>query len=128
MSVILFSADELANVLVCISSNSTNRYGQSLQELAELLALISGANVACFNDKYRASEPRVEAREIVSAVGKITGKGNLSQAVRTTQLLHYNCVDNLDGIEAVEGSGPALMTILKKMMLSCAVAGKVIES
>lgn len=128
MSVMTFGADEFANVLTVISSSPANRYGQSLQEMAETLSLISGANMACYNEKYRCSEPRVEAREIVSAVAGIKGKGDLGQAVRTVQLFQYNCVDNIDGFERVEGSKDALLGILKKMMLVCAISARVIES
>lgn len=128
MSVLTFGVAEYANVLTVIASNATNRHGQSMQALAETLSLISGANVACFNDKYRSKQPRIEAREIVAAVGEIRGKGDLAMAVRTVQLFEYNCVDNLDGFSVVEGSRHALCDILKRMMLVCALAARVVES
>lgn len=128
MSVLTFGVSEYANVLTVIASSPTNRHGASMVDLAETLALISGANVACFNDKYRAHSPRIEAREIISAVGEIRGKGNLADAVRTVQLFEYNCVDNLDGFSVVEGSREALCSILKRMMLVCALQAKVIDS
>jgi len=134
MSVCVFGAAELANVagMIC-NAPQDFRPNNLVQLVCDNLALISQANVACFNDKYRlaggeASMPATRA-EIAKAMRPGSGGRfhvSIREAISCVSLMHYNCDDEGgDFTLKIEGAHAALIYVLKTMMLMALAAGKV---
>lgn len=123
MSVMTFSTNDLANVAAVICNADTYKTSDTIHRTCEALAKISTANVACFNDKYHASEEPSTAKEIEKAIGFFNGylKADLSAAYSTAMLLHYNCDDEGgDFTLKIEGAAAGLARVLKGMMIAMA--------
>ncbi len=117
MSVIFFGAHELANVAaICARFEGGLTNSGTLKVYADQLALISQANAACFRYRYHGEKRApIEAAEIVRVASKTTVP-NLADAVSTAALLHYNCQEDRDFLEAVAGGMAALADILNTVL------------
>ena len=122
MSVMTFGLKEYANLAKALTTMREGRAfntDRETRETCEQLALISVANVTCFNDKYRAHDLPYSAEDIQIATRAVF-KTDFAQAVMTARMLEYNCVDNLDALSTVAGAKDALLHVMKTLMLVCA--------
>lgn len=129
MSVCIFGIEELANLGACIldAPGKPNDAG-TIKRVCEELALVSQANVACFNDRYANQGACATAHDFAEIGFAIAGHpyapGNapaLTQALSTARLLHYNCVDDGgDFTLKIEGAHAALISILEGLAIALA--------
>lgn len=135
MSVMTFGVGELANVAAAIISmrHPGGDIMRDVERVAVRLALVSQANVACFNDKYaQHNDPAeaVTAVEIVRELRKIQRYGqfpcDMGSAVSTAGLFHYNCDDdNGDFTLRIEGAASALASLLGDLLRVVAMKARV---
>jgi hypothetical protein len=123
MSVCTFGTEELANVAAVICNANPHRTSDAIHRACEALALVSQANIACFNDKYRSDQTPSTAKEIERAI-MMRGfalKEDLPAAYSVAMLMHYNCDDEGgDFTLKIEGAAAALAQVLKGMMIAMA--------
>ena len=128
MSVCTFGTTELANVAAAICNGEPRQFKttDTIHRICDQLALISQANVACFNDKYRCTEIASTAKEIEKLMRPVERGGlfmvaDLDQAISTAGLFHYNCDDEGgDFTLKIEGAAAALHSILGKLLYAVA--------
>lgn len=109
MSVIHFSAEEYANIIKVLGDTYERR-----KRRAADLAIISKANAACYSYRYGDGGTAATAEEIFTLAGR--GAGDLSRAVSTAGLLHYNCQEDKDFLALEEGGLAALVDILTSLL------------
>lgn len=119
MSVILFGAQELANIGRVLLARETARDQEMMCDFyARDLAKISEANAACYRYRYSQNSengPSISAPEF-NALLREDKAGNLASAVSTASLLHYNCREDRDFIEETKGASTALANILEGLL------------
>lgn len=129
MSVCTFSTAELANVAAAICDARTFNQSDLADRVCENLALISQANVACFNDRYahkikdQVKPSTAKAIRAAMAPGQAGSyKADLRHAFTTASLFHYNCDDEGgDFTLKIEGAHVALIVVLERLMRTLAV-------
>lgn len=92
MSVIAFSAQELAPIVAYLSLGPTSRLS-----LTFTLVLISEANVAAYNHSYSGEDAKpATAAEITAALATLQPRSHSlrHEAAQTAASLHYNCIAN----------------------------------
>lgn len=121
MSVRTFGPEELANLAAFIANGaySAKEAARDFSETCELLARVSEANAACFNDKYATHEALMRdgkaegytAHEIAEREPKTI---DVKTALATSTSLHYNCDDEGgDFTLQIDGAASALRRILE---------------
>ncbi len=131
MSVCPFGISELANIAAAILNDKTGfQPSDRLQRVCDDLALISQANLACFNDKYSATHLYPDAHQIEKAlvcVGRNFPDGgrfvcDLEGAISAVGMIHYNCDDEGgDFLLKVEGAHAALIRTVVAVMRAVAL-------
>lgn len=124
MSVMTFGAAPLANVAAAVLNSKHRPSSSDVHYVCGLLAKISEANVACFNDRYRLKGAEAEKPVLPSQIEHcLSGRAgkflcDLGDAVSVASLLHYNCDDEGgDFTLKVEGAAAALAEVLSGMMV-----------
>lgn len=122
MSVMTFGAEELSNVAAAILSSMHRPSSRDIHEVCANLALVSKANVACFNDKYGARHALAAPASLGDIEVGIKARAgmfscNLRDALSTANLLRYNCIDDGgDFTLKVEGAAAALVEVLEGLL------------
>jgi hypothetical protein len=117
MSCIFFGAEELANVARAVNSYETRHHGRDVLPLIAMqLAKISLANAEAYGYRYQRETPPtpVDAKRIDTLARQ--GKANFEEALSCLMLLHYNCCEGEDYLEAQAGGLAALAELQARML------------
>ena len=97
MSVIFFDTEELANVArACLDQPLHSDYGKELLTFyCEQLAIVSKWNAVAYNRTYSGQNAIAHpASEILTEAQRFAARTDKKRALRTAELLDYNCIAN----------------------------------
>lgn len=130
MSVFVFGAAAMADVVFVLAEGSGQRLIDERKQYADQLAKVSRANKAAFAAQYGDDVSPWTAEEILLYVGKLATRdlpAAMTRALSTMSMMHYNCITN-NGRTLLESDPEANEALLSLLSHLCRMAGRLMTA